>query len=218
VNVSVEIDPETRSVTLSWHPAPHGDAPDHYDIFGSNERGFTANIEPYNVVAGKGGATETFPGNRLATSCEQSLVVAGPDVNDDAGNRTFYRVVAISSDGVRSGPSDLAEAPRPLIVSRPPRRASAGTLSRYAISCLHSIGDLRCERKGDQNYISAFRDADRLRYLLDEGPSFLSIDETEGILLIAPEPADVGTHTITLRVQNGQGGIDMQGFDLNVTL
>ena len=47
------------------------------------------------------------------------LEVVGPDVKLPGANKAFYRVVAVDAAGNRSGPSDYAAAPRPLIVSEP---------------------------------------------------------------------------------------------------
>lgn len=58
---------------------------------------------------------------------------------------------------------------------------------------------------GDQ---LAFRDG-------DEAPPFISLDRETGVMTLAPGPADVSTHTVTIRVQ-GHGGVDVQGWDIRV--
>ena len=216
LSVETAADWEDRTVTLRWRPNPNGQTPDHYEIHGSDERGFTASREPYPVVMGKGEDTATLPANLIATTRDTAVQVAGPDVADVKGNRAFYRVVAVAVDGVRSGPSDYAEAPRPMIVSHPLEQAFACAVYKYQIRAIRSIGDLRCESKGSQRYVSAFRDGDTLRFLLDEGPGWIALDAKTGLLTARPEAVDAGTHTVTVRVQNGQGGQDMQGFDLRV--
>jgi hypothetical protein len=35
-------------------------------------------------------------------------------------------------------------------------------------------------------------------------------------MIFKPTAHHLGLHTVTLRVQNGQGGVDIQGFDLEV--
>jgi hypothetical protein len=111
----------------------------------------------------------------------------------------------------------MAVARRPMIISQPSEQAIAGQSYAYQVLAIASIGDLRCESMGPRRYFSAFRDGDRLRYLLDEGPDFIELDEKTGLLTAQPKSQDISTHTVTLRVQNGQGDTDMQGFDLNVT-
>jgi hypothetical protein len=86
------------------------------------------------------------------------------------------------------------------------------------------MGDLRSitdpEKQGDPGaggrYQAAFRDGDELRFVLDEGPGFIALDRETGVMTLAPSAADVSTHTVTIRVQNRNGGVDVQGWDLRV--
>ena len=48
-------------------------------------------------------------------------------------NKTYYRVVAVDGEGKRSGPSDFAEGPRPLIYTQPVATAKMGTEYRYQV-------------------------------------------------------------------------------------
>ena len=214
---------ETRSITLHWREAAEGARPQRYEVYGSDERGFTASADSYAVSTGGSEARDT-PGNRLATTGDTSIVVAGPGVAPEAGNRGFYRVVAVDADGIRSGPSDYVEAPRPFIHSPPPVSIAAGERRLYQVGVIRSIGDLRSvtdpEKQGDLGaggrYQAAFRDGDELRFVLDEAPAFISLDRETGVMTLAPSAADVSTHTVTIRVQNRNGGVDVQGWDLRV--
>ena len=71
--------------------------------------------------------------------------------------------------------------------------------------------------EGSKRYVSAFRVEDVLRFLLEEGPGRISLDEETGLFTATPQNKDVGTHTVTLRVKIANGGTNMQGFDLEVT-
>ncbi|NKB72674.1 MAG: hypothetical protein GKR89_36855 [Candidatus Latescibacteria bacterium] len=213
-DVRLETDWAQRALTLHWLPNPQGTAPAHYEVYGSHERGFTASRQPYPVVMGTGLPEETFPANLLATSKDTSLTV----VESGGFNKSYYRVVAVDAAGIRSGPSDYAAAPRPFIHSQPPHRAKATQSTQYQVDILRSIGDLRSLSDGPRRYISAFRDGDQVRFLLDEGPAWLHLDEETGLLTMDPALEWVGTHTITIRVQNGQGGTDVQGFDVAVVM
>ena len=213
LSVDVSPDWDDRTLTLSWQPNTEGKPPVRYEIYASDERGFTANRGPHTVVAGKS-EHETFPANLLTRTDSTSLTVAGPDCESCYA---FYRVVAVDAAEIRSGPSDFAEAPRPMIVSTPPPQAVVGESRTYPVRVTSAIGELRAERVGNKNYVSEFREADELRFLVDEGPpEWVQIDEKTGVFTAQPKAKHLGYHTITLRVQNGQGGFDMQGFDLEV--
>lgn len=214
----LEVDAERRQLILHWQPGPGGTPVDHYEIYGSNERGFTASRDPYPVFQGRDGGEAIFPANLLTTTETTSLVVAGPEIPDEQGNRAFYRVIAVDAEGTRSGPSDYAEAPRPFIYTLPLPQAAVGQTWVYPVKVLHSIGDLRCLSDGPHRYFSAFRDGDELRFILDEAPDFVALDERTGLMTARPGPEHLGFHTITFRVQNGQGGVDGQGFDLEVVV
>ena len=220
-DLELATDWETRSITLRWRPAEEGSRPARYEIHGSDERGFTASADSYAVYDGT--KSRDVPGNRLADTGDTSIVVAGAGVPPEAGNRGFYRVVAVDAAGVRSGPSDYVEAPRPFIYSTPPTAIAAGERLQYQVRAIRSIGDLRAitdpEKQEDPGaggrYQAAFRDGDELLFILDEAPPFISLDRETGVMTLAPGPADVSTHTVTIRVQ-GHGGVDVQGWDIRV--
>ena len=221
-DLELATDWEERSITLRWRPAAEGNRPVRYEVYGSDERGFTASADSYAVF--DGAESRGVPGNRLAATSDTSLVVAAAGLPPEAGNRGFYRVVAVDADGVRSGPSDYLEAPRPFIYSTPPTAIAAGERVQYQVGVIRSIGDLRAitdpEKQEDPGaggrYQAAFRDGDELRFLLDEAPPFISLDRETGVMTLAPGAADVSTHTVTIRVQNRNGGVDVQGWDIRV--
>ena len=109
---------------LRWRPNTVGRRPVKYRIYGSDEKGFTIADQPFQ---GTVGVTKTemaswnpwFPANFIAETSATELKVIGCDVALPAANKTYYRVVAVDEHGKRSGPSDYATAPRPVIYSRP---------------------------------------------------------------------------------------------------
>jgi len=218
LDLLLEMDWDARQGTLHWQPNPRGRLPVRYEIYGSNERGFSISREQYSIKAGESEAdgTRVMPANFLFATEEDSAVVVGSAV-EGGGHCAFYRVVAIDADGVRSGPSDYAEAPRPFVVTSPPERIPAGTTTAVVLHSIHSIGDLRAESDGPERYHTAIRDGDEMTFLLDEGPDFIELHPTSGELTLRPEPRHASTHTVTVRVKNGQGGVDVIGFDLVVT-
>jgi hypothetical protein len=216
LDVDLEMDWDVRQGTLHWQPNPNGQPPVRYEIYGSDERGFTVSRQAYSISAGESevDGTRVMPANLLHTTEDTTAVVVGRTV--ETGNRAFYRVVAIDADGVRSGPSDYAEAPRPFVVTSPPQRIPPGATTTVALQVIRSIGDLRSESDGPRRCNMAIRDGDEITFLLDEGPDFIELDSCTGLLTLRPEPHHSSTHTVTVRVKNGQGGVDVIGFDLVV--
>ncbi len=214
LDVEVRADWPARMMNLHWRANPRGNAPVRYAVYASDERGFSARDERHEVFCGGETGLQERPANCVAETTDTHLQIVGPQAG--LANASYYRVVALDADGTPSGPSDLAAAPRPFIYSKPPLRARAGDTTRYSVQSLCGEGDLRCISDGPHRYQSAIRDFDVLRFLLDEGPAFVQLDEQSGCMTLQPEDRHRGLHTITLRVQNGQGGVDIQGFDLEV--
>ncbi len=60
-------------------------------------------------------------------------------------------------------------------------------------------------------------DGDTLSYDIPAGrPDGMAIDPAKGIVTWMPKVAQIGIHDIVLRVSDGQGGIDLQGFQIQV--
>src|SRR5262249_15732949 len=98
----------------------------------------------------------------------------------------YYRVVAVDEKGNRSGPSDFAEAPRPILWSRPVTAARVGSEYRYALAAIRSLGDLRTRVVGGKETMS-FWDIESPRFAIQQGPAWLKIDERTGVLLGVPD-------------------------------
>ena len=105
-----------------------------------------------------------------------------------AANKTYYRVVAVDEQGKRSGPSDYATAPRPLIYSQPIMTAKVGTLYTYRVCANRSLGDLSARMKGNEQ-VSGYFDIEQPRFVLERGPAWLKMDEDTGVLSGTPDVA-----------------------------
>jgi hypothetical protein len=215
LHVHLDMDWQTRRGTLHWRANPEGETPVRFEIYGSDERGFSISRQEYTIVAGESeeNGVRVMTANLLSETQQTSAVVVDRGLN--TGNRAFYRVVAIDAEGVRSGPSDYAEATRPFLTTELPARITAGETTVITLATIQSIGDLRAESVGPHRYRQALRDGDDVLFLLDEGPDFVEL-ALDGQLTLRPEPRHASTHTITVRVKNGQGGVDVVGFDLLV--
>jgi hypothetical protein len=154
-----------------------------YRVYGSDEHGFTVSDEPYDVVVGTSkDVAARQPANFLAETTAPSLAVLG----DGKANRAHYRVVAVDERGRRSGPSELATAPRPFVRSTPPETARLGAEYRGQVSTIRSLGDLRLQWI-DGDAVPGFWDVERPRFELVRGPSWLRIDGRTGALSGAPD-------------------------------
>ena len=111
----------------------------------------------------------------------------GPEANP-AGNKTFYRVVAVDEAGKRSGPSDYAAAPRPVIYTRPIATAKVGEEYKYQVGANRSLGDLSKRMQGG-NETGGYFDIEKPKFALAQGPAWLKIDEATGVLSGTPAAA-----------------------------
>jgi hypothetical protein len=186
-DVRLDFDPAQNRGVLRWAPASIGRAPAVYRVYASDEKGFSVSDRPYKVTVGVSDQLPAeFPANFLAETSATELAVVGPDLELPGANRAFYRVVAVDAAGKRSGPSDYAAAPRPVVFSTPVTTAAAGTDYRYQAAAIRSLGDLRMRVIGGKETMS-FWDIERPRFELERGPRWLKIDSTTGLLSGTPD-------------------------------
>ena len=130
--------------TLRWKPNPVGRQPAKYRVYGSDEKGFSVSDVPYKVNVGVSKELPSqFPANFIAETAATELAVIGSQVDLPNATKTYYRVVAVDQQGKRSGPSDYATAPRPIIYSKPVLTAKVGAEYRYQVLANRCLGDLR---------------------------------------------------------------------------
>lgn len=185
--VTLAVDPERGSGILRWQPNPEGERPAKYRIYGSDEKGFSMSDVPFRVNVG---ASKEIPAlqspNFIAEVEPTRAAVIGPEVRLPNANRAYYRVVAVDGHGRRSGPSDAAEAPRPLLCSRPVTTARVGSPYRCQLSALRSLGDVRTRMVGEKATMS-YWDIEVPRFSLQQGPAWLAIDPVTGLLSGTPD-------------------------------
>jgi hypothetical protein len=126
-----------------------------------------------------------FPGNFVGQTEAQEMAVVG---QGSLANKAYYRVVAVDNSGNRSGPSDYASAPRPVVTSLPSGEAKAGVEYRSSILAIRSLGDLRTRVVNGKETMS-FWDIERLKFTLVKGPPWLKLDEATGELSGIPDTA-----------------------------
>jgi hypothetical protein len=185
--VTLVLDQDRGTGMLRWKPNSAGRTPARYRVYASDEKGFTISDEPYKAVVGVSKeVSSNRPANFVAEVSTTKAAVIGADVQLPNANRAYYRVVAVDDRGNRSGPSDFAEAPRPILWSRPVTTARVGSEYRYAVSAIRSLGDLRT-RVVDGKETMNYWDIEHPRFRLEQGPAWLKIEERTGLLTGLPD-------------------------------
>ncbi len=201
VDLTLAVDPDRGSAVLRWKPGPAGRKPVKYRVYGSDEKGFTASDAPYPVTIGASkDVTSPFPANYLTE-------VAATEVVLRDSLRAYYRVVAVDDKGKRSGPSDFAESPRPVLYSKPVTAAKAGVEYRYALAAVRSLGDVRTRVVNGRETMS-FWDIERPRFALAQGPAWLRIDEATGLLSGTPDGAGKFPVVVTATIEREARKLD----------
>jgi len=179
--------------TLRWKANPAGKRPAKYRVYGSDEKGFTIGDQRYQSTVGvsKKEMAEWnpwFPANFIAETTATELAVMGSEVGLPAANKTYYRVVAVDGQGKRSGPSDYAAGPRPIIYSKPVLAAKVGAEYRYPVRANRSLGDLTARMRGNSQ-VSGYFNIERPRFAIEKGPAWLKMDAATGVLSGTPDAA-----------------------------
>jgi len=191
LDVTLDWDDVKGVGVLKWQANPLGRRPVKYRIYGSDEKGFTVMDKPRQLSLGATAKTEMAewnpwaPPNFIAETTDTQLVVMGPDAAS-VGNKTYYRVVAVDDRDKRSGPSDYAVAPRPVIYTRPVTTARVGEEYKYQVRANRSLGDLTA-RANDGGQVSGYFDIEKPKFELTERPAWLEIDEGTGLLHGTPD-------------------------------
>jgi hypothetical protein len=205
-DVRLAVDQDRGTGVLRCKPNPAGRKPAKYRIYASDEKGFTISDEPLQAIVG---VSKEIPATRPASFVTEvsatEVAVIGAEVTLPNANRTYYRVVAVDGKGNRSGPSDFAEAPRPILFSRPVTAARVGAEYRYALAAVRSLGDLRTRVVGGRETMS-YWDIECPRFALRQGPAWLKINERTGVLSGIPDSPGkvpvVVTATIDRQIRN----------------
>jgi hypothetical protein len=216
IELTLAVDPDRGVGTLRWKPNPTGRKPAKYRIYGSDEKGFTVSDEPFKAVVGVSKeVSSTRPASFVAEVAATELAVIGAEVKLPNANRAFYRVVAVDDKGKRSGPSDFAEAPRPLLYSRPVTDAKVGSKYQYALSAIRSLGDLRTRVVGGKEVMN-YWDVEAPRFVLQQGPAWLKVDADTGLLSGVPDQAGKVAVVVTATIDREIRSLDLRSLSWGV--
>jgi hypothetical protein len=193
LDVKLDYDQARGAGMLRWKANPVGRPPVKYRVYGSDEKGFTISDQKFQSTVGvtkeeMAAWNPWFPANFVAETTATELAVMGREVDLPAANKTCYRVVAVDDQGKRSGPSDYATGPRPIIYSKPVVAAKVGAEYRYQVCANRSLGDLSARMRGNQQ-VSGYFDIEKPKFALGQGPAWLKIDEATGVLSGIPDAA-----------------------------
>jgi len=193
LDVTLDYDQAKGVGVLRWKANAAARPPVKYRVYGSDEKGFTIAEQRFQSTVGvtkeeMAAWNPWFPANFIAETTATELAVMGGEVDLPAANKTYYRVVAVDEQGKRSGPSDYATGPRPVIYSKPVVAAKVGTEYRYQVCAVRSLGDLSSRMKGSDQ-VSGYFDIERPKFALEQGPVWLKIDEATGVLSGTPDVA-----------------------------
>jgi hypothetical protein len=147
------------------------------------------------------------PANFVAETSSTELLVLGAGLDLPNANKAFYRVVAIDDKGKRSGPSDYAAAARPFIYSKPASTAKVGTEFRYQLFAIRSLGDLRL-RIVEGKEVASFWDIEKPRFVLVQGPAWLRMDESTGVLTGLPDAVGNPEVVVTVTLEKSVRRLD----------
>jgi hypothetical protein len=187
VDVTLAVDPTRGTGILHWQPNPAGRKPAKYRVYASDEKGFSISDAPLKLTVGASKEVpSTHPANFVTEVRATEVAVIGAEVKLPNANCAYYRVVAVDGQGKRSGASDFAEAPRPLLCSRPVTAAKVGAEYRYMLAAVRSLGDLRTRVVNGRETMS-YWDIEVPRFALQRGPAWLQIDAATGVLSGIPD-------------------------------
>jgi hypothetical protein len=215
LNVTLQYDGEKNVGILRWEPNPRGRKPVAYRIYASDEKGFSVSDEPFATAVGvydmhRKVSTKPptqFPANFVAQTQVTELAVVGAGADLPGINKSFYRVVAVDQASNRSGPSDYAAAPRPVIYSKPVRQAKIGVEYRYQVDAIRSLGDLRTHVV-DGREVMNYWDVEQPRFTIEQGPSWLTIDKASGQMSGTPPRAGRSDVIVAVTLEREQRSLD----------
>jgi hypothetical protein len=208
LEVALTYDKDQGIGILKWKANPVGQKPVKYRVYGSDEKGFSVSDVSYKVNVGTSKELKPeFPANFITETTATELAVMGDGIELQSANKTYYRVVAVDTQGKQSGPSDYTTAPRPTIYGTPAMQAKVGTEYRSQLQVNRSLGDLRL-RIVNGKETASFWDIEKPRFAIQKGPAWLKIDPATGMLSGTPDVAGKVDVAVTVTIDQEMRKLD----------
>ncbi|MCX7765223.1 MAG: Ig domain-containing protein [Candidatus Sumerlaeia bacterium] len=214
---------EDNKIKLHWRPSPRGTQPQYYEIFASNESGFSPESEPHLVLGlsplprqenflerkyininDVKGELVKIPGNLILKTQDTSAIVVDEKLSFSAGfNRCYYRLQAVDEYGARSGCTAQIELPRPFIYTRPPTTIKLAQPFTYQVMALYSLGPVLAGKTG---YTYSLQKVEQIKFSLEGAPEGLKLNPYTGLLsgIMTSLPDDGETSFRIIATINGR--------------
>jgi RHS repeat-associated protein len=183
-----------------FSPSPESGIPDRTVYLDLNQNGTLDANEPYRVTdtVGHYSFDDLPPGTYTVAEVPQlGWVQTSPPGNTYSVTVQSAQIVADINFGNQQSTTQPVNHP-PVFTTAGPTSAIVGQLLRYDAKAT------------DQDH-------DPLTYDLVVKPNGMGVDPTTGTVVWFPTASQIGPQDVTLRVQDGKGGVDLQSFTINVT-
>ena len=198
---------------LRWNDNPKGRPAVKWRVYGSDEKGFTTTDSPHKIIWESG-----YERPREMRQLPPTLLGETDKPQWRSLTNAFYRVVAVDAQGIMSGASDYATAPRPRFLSQPTMSARVGEKYSYMPRVIRSLGDLRCKKyTKDKIYWAGYWNIEKSIWSLTEAPAWLKLNtENEELSGTPPTEAAGSESKVTVHCEISGVGVDSQSFTLRV--
>ncbi len=228
---NLRLEKTANMLTLVWDTSFSKESAGFFELYGSDEKGFTPSKTEYDVVSstyfdneqGIKHRLKKFPPNFITTVKENRYKIFDSDKQQRIKPYAYYRVVAVGANGSISGPSAIIEIYRPFIYSKPTYKLAVNMPYEYQLKSVCSIGDLQSRPVKQataggllvNRYLASFYGGDNLKFSLLLAPGWLKIKQTDaGTALIYGKPQTYngrGTSRVIALVTD-----DFMNFDIQV--
>lgn len=191
VDPRLDCRPDGR-IILTWNPPKNGTSVAKYEIYGSDEPSFSLLRKAISQPAWACKSPVSRAPNFLLSTSQLSL---------DLTNRSesFYRIVAVDKSGARSLPTRVIEITHPTLMPSSPIQARVNSPMSFNVPVRSSIGKAVFALKGGL----IRKDPDQFTIELVEGPKWLTVEPTTGI--VRGTPTNPGEYTFVIRLVEPAG-------------